>query len=276
MKQFAAFQWSGFQGSIELCRFLDAVTDDLIEAVCAVVGTNTVFIKGGVITQAGGNTTITDGIILKDQKLYSFVGGTYPGTPATLKILFEEKTAASFPQPRFVNDNVPKDIYLDRTAKVDASGTIFLNIIGAFQNIQSTNNALTTQLAAINTTLANKVDKGINWVVPNSSLSNINALESSRPKIRAAIDDTGMLLIEFCFSTGGVNIAANSLLCTFDNFLPGYVWDKCVPISCKQNGGGATLGHLSFTANGQKLEIRNLTAIQSPYNWVVQLVTLIP
>lgn len=276
MKQFANFGWDGFQGSIELMRFLDAVTDDLIEGLCAVVGSNTVFLKGGVITQAGGNTTITDGIILKDSKLYSFTGGTYTGTPATLKVLFEEKTAAGFPQPKFVNDPVLKDIYLDRTAKIDAAGVIVLNTIGAFQNIQSTNDILTTQLAAINASLNNKVDKGIVWVAPATTVANTSALEASRPKVRASINQSGMLYVEFCFSATA-NIPAGSLIASFTNFVPGYVWSKVVPISYSNNSvSSATIGHFSFRAVGQTLEIRNLVAIPTTNNWIIQSVSLIP
>ncbi len=135
MKQFANFQWDGFQGSIELMRFLDGVTDDLIEAICSIVGDTTVFIKGGEITQASGNTTITNGIILKDRKLYTFTGGTYTGTPATIKVLFEETTAVGFPKPKFVNDNTQRDIYLDATARIDSSSSITLASIGYIYNL---------------------------------------------------------------------------------------------------------------------------------------------
>lgn len=133
MKQFASFNWDGFKGSIELLRFLDGITDDMIEAITAVVGNNA-FIKGGVITEPipGTNINITDGIIVYNNKLYSFTGGTHTGTPATLKILFEETTAAGFPQPEFEGDPTPKDIYLARTARIDASGTVFLNTIGRY------------------------------------------------------------------------------------------------------------------------------------------------
>lgn len=137
MKRFAfPNNQDGFQASIEFLRFLDATTDDLIESITALVGTNTVFIKGGAITQSGGNTTISDGIIVKDNKLYTFVGGTYAGTPATLKVLFSEATAAGFPQPYFVGDPIPKDVYLAKTSKVDATGTVFLNTIGNIYNLQ--------------------------------------------------------------------------------------------------------------------------------------------
>lgn len=137
MKQFAEFQWDGFKGSIELLRFIDGVTDDLITTLSALVGTNTVFIKGGDISESGGNTTITDGIIFKDNKFYSFTGGTYAGTPATLNVLFTEATAVGFPQPYFSGDPVAKDIYLDRTANVDATGTVVLDTIGSIYNLQT-------------------------------------------------------------------------------------------------------------------------------------------
>lgn len=136
MKQFAAFAWDGFQGSIELLRFVDGLTDDLIDCICALVGTNTVFIKGGTVTEAGGNTTVTNGFILKDGKIYTFTGSTAAGTPATVKVLFEEKTAAGFPKPKFLNDPILKDIYLDRTARLDPAGTVAVSDIGNIYNLQ--------------------------------------------------------------------------------------------------------------------------------------------
>jgi hypothetical protein len=141
MKQFASFAWDGFKGSIELMRFIDGVTDDLIEAITALVGTDTVFIKGGVSTVVSGNTTVTDGIIYKDGKLYHFTGGTFTGAlPDALEVIFQEQTASGFPQPYFVGDPTPKDIYLDRTAVVGtpSGGDVHLtlNTIGSIRDLQ--------------------------------------------------------------------------------------------------------------------------------------------
>lgn len=274
MKRFGTFTTDGFRGSIEFPRFIRAVTNDLIAAISALVGNSPVFITGGAITEAGGNTTVTDGLLLVDGKIYTFTGGTYPGAPAALNILLQEQTAEGYPVPYL--GTTPTDIYLDNVAKIDAAGSVILSTIGAAQSIQSTNSLINAQVTTINAALANKVEKGITWVAPNATISNTSALEASRPKIRASIDDTGILLIEFCFSTS-VNIPAGSLICSFTNFLPGYVWTKCAPLSYMNNTQtGAINGHFSFRAIGQNLEVRNLVDIPTTNNWIVQSVSLIP
>lgn len=273
MKQFAAFQWSGFQGSIELCRFLDSVTDDLIEAICAVVGTNTAFVKGGIINVVSGSTTVTDGIIIKDGKLYSFTGGTYVGIPSALKILFEEKTAATFPQPKFVNDNVPKDIYLDRTCKIDASGTLFLNTIGRLQTLQSTNDSLVTQVNTINTALDGKVDKGIIWKTGVGSVAvGLTALEASRPYGRWCNHPSGVIYVELDLKATSAITAGTRLFEVAGLALPGYIWRKYMPFTLRSSTGSVSLGHLQFSessnydilgnpSSGYRMDITTLTAI---------------
>jgi len=136
MKTLAPLTQDGFKASIELLRFQREQNNDLIHAITSIVGTAPTFIKGGDITQTGGNTTITNGIISYNEKLYTFTGGTYAGTPATLKVLFEENTAAGYPQPYFVGDPIPKNIYLSRTARIDTTGTLFLSAVGKISNIQ--------------------------------------------------------------------------------------------------------------------------------------------
>lgn len=133
MKTLAPLTQDGFKASIELLRFQREQNNDLIHAITSIVGTAPTFIKGGDITQAGGNTTITSGIVCYNEKLYTFTGGTYAGTPATLKVLFEENTSAGYPQPYFVGDPIPKNIYLSRTARIDATGTLFLSTLGTIK-----------------------------------------------------------------------------------------------------------------------------------------------
>ncbi|HUM50497.1 MAG TPA: hypothetical protein PK431_01740 [Chitinophagales bacterium] len=135
MRNLAAFALDGFKASIALLRFVRDMFTDTNENITALIGTSMVFVKGGVITQAGGNTTITNGIILKDGKLYTFTGGTYLGTPATLKIKFTIQTADGYPLPYYVGASTPTDIYLDNTAKVDAAGTEFLNTVGIMYDL---------------------------------------------------------------------------------------------------------------------------------------------
>lgn len=133
MKTLAPLTQDGFKASIELLRFQREQNNDLIHAITSIVGTAPTFIKGGDITQAGGTTTITNGIICYNEKLYTFTGGVFVGTPATLKVLFEEATADGYPQPYFVGDPIPKNIYLSRTARVDATGILFLSAIGSIK-----------------------------------------------------------------------------------------------------------------------------------------------
>jgi hypothetical protein len=137
MKTLAPLTQDGFKASIELLRFQREQNNDLIHAITSIVGTAPTFIKGGDITEAGGNTTITNGIICYNEKLYTFTGGTFAGTPATLKVLFEENTAAGYPQPYFVGDPMPKNIYLSRTARIDATGIFFLSAISKVSNLQN-------------------------------------------------------------------------------------------------------------------------------------------
>lgn len=136
MKTLAPFTQDGFKASIELLRFQRDMHNDLIQAVTSIIGTSPTFIKGGEITQAGGNTTITNGIICYNEKLYTFTGGTFAGTPATLKVLFEEGTAAGYPQPYLVGDPVPKDIYIARTARIDVGGSANLDTIVKIENLK--------------------------------------------------------------------------------------------------------------------------------------------
>jgi hypothetical protein len=146
MKTLAPLTQDGFKASIELLRFQREQNNDLIHAITSIVGTAPTFIKGGDITQAGGNTTITSGIVCYNEKLYTFTGGVYAGTPASLKVLFEENTAAGYPQPYFVGDPVPKDIYLSRTARIDTTGTLFLNAIGKIFDFIKIKNDITNIL----------------------------------------------------------------------------------------------------------------------------------
>lgn len=149
MKRFGTFTTDGFRGSIEFPRFIRALTNDLISAISALVGTSPVFISGGAITEAGGNTTVTDGLLLVDGKIYTFTGGTYPGAPAALNILLQEQTAEGYPVPYL--GTTPTDIYLDNVAKIDAAGTVALNTVG---NIYSQ-----TAAQPILSSVANKADK---------------------------------------------------------------------------------------------------------------------
>lgn len=137
MKQLGVFTQDGFKGSIELLKFLREMNNDIAVVLSAIVGTSTVFIKGGVISQSGGSTTITDGIIFKDGKFYYFTGSTTVGTPATLKVLFTTTTAAGYPLPTYVGNPIGADIYLDNTAKIDTTGAIFLNTIGTIYDLQT-------------------------------------------------------------------------------------------------------------------------------------------
>lgn len=137
MKKFGNFNWDGYNGSIELLRFLDGITDDLLEAICTLIGSSAVFIKGGLITESSGETTITAGIICYNNKLYTYEGGTHAGTPATLKMLFEENTDIDFPKVKFQGDPILKDIYLNETCRIDATGTVFLNAIGSIYDLQT-------------------------------------------------------------------------------------------------------------------------------------------
>lgn len=142
MKTYGTFNNDGFKASIESQRFNRLLEHDITSALCSIIGTNPVFIKGGVITENSGNTTITDGIIMREQKLYHFIGGTYAGTPTTLEVVFTEATANGFPQPYFVGNPVPQNIYLDRTAKVETtvpsdSITETLDNIGTIHDLQS-------------------------------------------------------------------------------------------------------------------------------------------
>ncbi|MFN8238648.1 MAG: hypothetical protein U0T77_10810 [Chitinophagales bacterium] len=140
MKQLGAFTQDGFKGSIELLRFQREINENLISAISSIVGSSTVFISGGVITEASGNTTITDGVIMKDQKLYSFTGGTYSGSPSAISVIFTETTASGYPQPYFVNDPIPKDIYLERAAAVGTPGVgdvaLLLTAIGSIRDLE--------------------------------------------------------------------------------------------------------------------------------------------
>lgn len=136
MKILGAFTQDGFKGSIELLRFIRDIENDVLSALVKIIGSNTVFISGGEITEDSGNTTVTDGIILKDSKLYHFTGGTYSGAPSAQKVLFTEETAVGYPRPFFEGDPDPKDIYLDRTSKIDAAGTITLNTIVYINDLQ--------------------------------------------------------------------------------------------------------------------------------------------
>lgn len=139
----------GFKGSIELLRFLKDMNSDLINAIVALIGESIIFIKGGEISELSGNTTIADGIIVKDGNIHQFKGGTYPGSPSTLSVLFETLTKENYPMPYFSNDPIPKDIYLADVARIDATGTIVLNTIGYLQNMES----IKADLEALNTTV---------------------------------------------------------------------------------------------------------------------------
>lgn len=118
MKKFGAFAQDGFKGSIELMRFLKDSNDDLQSVIAAIVGNEPAIVSGMAITEDGGNTTITNGVLMYNGKLYSFTGGTYAGEPGDLKVVMREDTAPGYPDPFFVGDALPKKIYLQNSAMV--------------------------------------------------------------------------------------------------------------------------------------------------------------
>lgn len=137
MKTFGAFNEDGFKGSIEFPRFLRDMNNDVVEAMASIIGNDPVFIKGGAITEGGGNTTIADGILMVNGKLYSFSGGTYSGAPIALSVILVENTASGYPDPFFVGDSQPKKIYLSRTAAVGIPGDGDVSVgLGAVGNIK--------------------------------------------------------------------------------------------------------------------------------------------
>lgn len=198
MKRFGTFTTDGFRGSIEFPRFIRAVTNDLKAAIAALVGTSPVFITGGTITEAGGNTTVTDGLLLVDGKIYTFTGGTYPGAPAALNILLQEQTAEGYPVPYL--GTTPTDIYLDNVAKIDASGTLLLSAVG---NIFSH-----TAAQPILASVANKADK--------NGYSDISAAVAVNPLFTVVIKDVrlwddGTVSINMVLSYDGI-ISADTLI----------------------------------------------------------------
>lgn len=203
MKTLAPFTQDGFKASIELLRFQRDMHNDLIQAVTSIIGTSPTFIKGGEITQAGGNTTITNGIVCYNEKLYTFTGGTYAGTPSTLKVKFEEATAAGYPQPYLVGDPVPKDIYIARTAKVDAGGSIFLSAVSEIRSLSILNTALQT--------VENDYFHFTESPQPATMLiSNIGGVLYRKSNVG--------LQINLFLNTNTKNIAANSDICRLINY----------------------------------------------------------
>lgn len=236
MKRFAfPNNQDGFQASIEFLRFLDATIDDLIESITALVGTNTVFIKGGAITQSGGNTTISDGIIVKDNKLYTFVGGTYAGTPSTLKVLFSEATAAGFPQPYFVGDPIPKDVYLAKTSKVDATGTVFLNTVGNIYNLQAAKSIL--ENAAIKNQYNNNSTA--------SFATGFAAISGYALSVREY--DDGTVSVRTRCSYSGTKSKGTAIITGLPN---ADLFNKIIPVyMINGNGTISTIGYISVSGN---------------------------
>lgn len=134
MKKIDAFTTDGFKASIEYPRFLREMDNGLREILSALIGSATVFIKGGNITVDSGNTTVTDGILFKDGDFYSFTGGTHNGIlPSALKVKLIVQTASGYPVSYF--GTTPIDIYKDYTAIIDATGTITLDTIGYISDL---------------------------------------------------------------------------------------------------------------------------------------------
>lgn len=202
MRSFGQFSIDGFKGSIELLRFLRDLTNDQFEILTHLTG-NFVFITGGDITESAGNTTISDGIIVKNGLIYQFQGGTYLGTPATLNVLFSTDTDSQYPMPYFVGDPNPKDIYLLNFAKVDATGTVALDQFIKISDIKSLSTSVETILDALDdiiTELTLKADKG--------GYEDLTGFTINTPKLGSILTpivreyDSGLINVRIFIATG--------------------------------------------------------------------------
>lgn len=210
MKEFGSFSQDGFKGSIELIRFLKAMNADIVEALLAIIGNNTVFVKGGEITEALGSTTIADGIIAKDGQLYAFSGGTYVGVPNSLFVLFETMNDPNFPKPYFVNNPVPQEIYLGNFARIDTSGAVQLDLVGSILDIQK----LTQKAALVDAhevILPNKANKFGYQDITGVTYNTSKIVNLTTPIVRKY--DSGMVHVSLFIATlAGISVTNSDWL----------------------------------------------------------------
>lgn len=121
-----------------------------------------------------------------------------------------------------------------------------------------------------------KIDKGVTWLTADFTHSSISPREASRPAMRLCKNDLGMMIVEFSFGVSA-DIAAGTIIGTFNNVLAGYVWFKTLPVSYAQTGGLSSIGHLRFGPGTlfTHLQITALTAIPNTYG-ISQPILLIP
>ncbi len=150
MKTLGPFVNDGFRESIAMPRFIREMQTDTAKALTSLIGAATAFISGGAITSSMGSTTITDGILYKDGKLYTFIGGTYVGAASDLMILFSETTHPDFPKATFENDPIPKDVYNYRVCRIDVAGTVVLSSVTSIKTLQ----VIKSDISTINSDIA--------------------------------------------------------------------------------------------------------------------------
>ena len=131
----------GLIASIFLLRFQKDMHDevlDVIKGFTTETDSDLLWIKGGIITEniPLNLTGVTDGIIYHNNKLWRFIGGTFSGTPSSLKIELIEGNSNGYPLPVFNSDNIPRQVYLDRTATITNSGTINLIDLKYLDNLK--------------------------------------------------------------------------------------------------------------------------------------------
>ena len=236
MRTLAVLPQDGFYGDKEFIDFIKAMNDDLIEVLSSLIGTSTAFIKGGVVTVVGPDVTITSGIILKDSKLYHFTGGTFAGTTSTLKILFTESLASGFPQSYFDGDPVAKDIYLSRTAIIDAAGAITLDTVLNTKDLQwlKTKADLVDGKAGKNAfTVVTGTTAAAGFTVVLSSLS-VKEYEDGTIKVYCAL------------SFSGTKTKGTQILTSLPN--SGDL-NRVIPVFITDNATGESVGHAILNGN---------------------------
>jgi hypothetical protein len=175
---------------------------DIKEVLASLIGSSTVFIKGGSISVASGNTTITNGIIYKDGEFFHFIGGTFTNVlPAALKVKFITQTASGYPSPYFGTSQI--DIYKENTAIVDTTGTVILSAINTTYNLQSIKQAVDT--------LPNKADKNGYTDISNSVTPNVGYTAVSK-HIREYHDGTIAVSVLLTYDSSQAVTAFSDLL----------------------------------------------------------------
>jgi len=119
---------TGFPESYESWKFMSEQNLQLRQLVSNLASDTTCVLTGVKLTQTATNVSVSSGYICHNNIIYSVTGLTFPIADINdIKVAFSTATATGYPNPTFLNESLPRQIYVDDKAILSTTSGVLLS-----------------------------------------------------------------------------------------------------------------------------------------------------